>query len=138
MTTNHARGWRQIAATAIAAGTMAVGALALTAPAANAQKPTNFQGFKQCAEAAVKRGESGQAAAFDCCLVWNGTWTGGTYPQGYCSWPDGDMDSVPDRAVPSGTVILPPDAEQTQLGTTPPQPPTANPHPGSNTRAGIQ
>jgi hypothetical protein len=127
--------WRRITVTAIGASAIAVGVMAMSAPA-NAQRPTNFQGFKQCAESQIKRGIPGQQAAFDCCVAWNGTWQG-QYPQGYCSWPAGDMDSISDRAQPGATVILPPDAEQTQLGPTQPAP-SAIPHPGPDTRAVIQ
>jgi hypothetical protein len=75
-----------------------------------------------------------QSVVQQCCAKSGGVWVihGSS---GKCEAQPAAGSSTPQ---PGATVILPPDAGQTQLGPTQPPPATANLHPGLNTRAGIQ
>jgi hypothetical protein len=69
---------RFAAATLIASA----GALGFTT-AAQAQPVKQIDAYNACYKQ-LKPQEGGTAASFDCCVVAGGTWTGGTYPAGWC------------------------------------------------------
>jgi hypothetical protein len=105
---------RAVATALLVSGAVALGALATAGPAGAEKPKTNFEAFSACVSQTRARGETAQAAAFDCCIIYDGVWQG-VYPQGYCAWPAGNMDYPPGststRPTPgSVTVILPPDA----------------------------
>lgn len=61
---------------------VSAGALGL-ATSAQAEPVKQIDAYNSCYKS-LKPREGGTAASFDCCVVAGGTWTGGTYPAGWC------------------------------------------------------
>jgi hypothetical protein len=53
------------------------------ATAAHAEQVKQIDAYNSCYKQSKPR-EGSTAASFDCCVVAGGTWTGGTYPAGWC------------------------------------------------------
>lgn len=85
---------------AAAALLVSVSALGL-ATAAQAQTVKQIDAYNSCYKK-LKPQEGGTAASFDCCVVAGGTWTGGTYPDGFCELKNAPApDSGASRLLPS-------------------------------------
>lgn len=98
------RNTRPLATVLLVTAAVAVSALTGAAPA-SAKYKTNFEGFAACVSTARAHGSSAQAAAFDCCVLYDGVWQG-VYPKGYCAWPAGNMDHEPGSVSSPGSVIV--------------------------------
>ena len=85
-----------------AAATLIVSASALGfATAAQAQPVKQIDAYNACYKK-LKPQEGGTAASFDCFVVAGGTWTGGTYPDGFCELKNAPApDSGASRLLPS-------------------------------------
>jgi hypothetical protein len=53
------------------------------ATTAHAEQVKQIDAYNSCYKQSKPR-EGSTAASFDCCIVAGGTWTGGTYPEGWC------------------------------------------------------
>ena len=53
------------------------------ATTAQAKPVKQIDAYNACHKQSTPR-EGSTAASFDCCVVAGGTWTGGTYPSGWC------------------------------------------------------
>jgi hypothetical protein len=67
---------------AAAALIVSAGALGF-ATTAHAEQVKQIDAYNSCFKQSKPR-EGTTAASFDCCVVAGGTWTGGTYPEGWC------------------------------------------------------
>lgn len=73
---------RRLASATLIVAAGALGAFG-AATEAQAQPVKQIDAYNTCYKQ-LKPREGSTAASFDCCVVAGGTWTGGTYPEGWC------------------------------------------------------